>query len=125
MNREIEELLQKSRRSLQAAQRLLETKDYDFAISRAYYAMFYSAQAALLDEGLEYSSHAAVVAHFGQHFIKSNLLPRRLGKALTRAFRSRMVSDYELPMPSVAEAKGILSDAQDFIKTIEGYLHPQ
>jgi uncharacterized protein (UPF0332 family) len=124
MNREIEELLQKSQRSLQAAQRLLEAKDYDFAISRAYYAMFYSAQAALLSEGLEYSSHAAVVAHFGQHFIKSNLLPRRLGKALAKAFRSRMVSDYELPMPSAAEAESILNDAQDFIKTTEGYLHP-
>jgi len=33
MNREIEGLLQKSQRSLQAAQRLLEAKDYDFAIS--------------------------------------------------------------------------------------------
>lgn len=59
--------------------------------------MFYSVQAALLSKGLKYSSHAAVVAHFGQHFIKSNLLPKKLGKALAKAFRSRMVSDKEFP----------------------------
>lgn len=122
MTREIEELLQKSQRSLQAAQRLLEAKDYDFAISRAYYAMFYSAQATLLNRGLEYSSHAAVVTHFGQHFIKSNLLPKKLGKALAKAFRSRMASDYELPMPSASEAKSILSNAQEFIQAILQYL---
>jgi len=122
VTREIEGLLQKSQRSLQAAKRLLEAKDYDFAISRAYYAMFYSAQAALLSKGLEYSSHAAVVARFGQHFVKSNLLPRKLGKALSKAFRLRMVSDYEVSMPPTVEAKSILSDAQEFVQAISRYL---
>jgi len=122
MKSEIEELLQKARRSLRAAQRLFRAKDYDFAISRAYYAMFYSAQAALLGEGLEYSSHAAVVAHFGQHFIKPNLLPKKLGKVLAKAFRFRMASDYETPMPSVDEAKSILSDAHEFVKAVEDHL---
>jgi len=122
VTREIEELLQKSQRSLQAAKRLLEAKDYDFAISRAYYAMFYSAQAALLSKELEYSSHAAVVARFGEHFIKPDILPRKLGKALSKAFRLRMASDYDLSMPSAVEAKSILSNAQEFIQTISRYL---
>lgn len=84
--------------------------------------MFYSAQAALLSKGLEYSSHAAVVAHFGQHFIKPDLLPRKLGKALAKAFRARMASDYEVSMPSAAEAESILSDAQEFVQAISRYL---
>ncbi|HDL86317.1 MAG TPA: HEPN domain-containing protein [Candidatus Acetothermia bacterium] len=122
MTREIEELLQKSQRSLQAAKRLLKAKDYDFAISRAYYSMFYSAQAALLSKSLEYSSHAAVVARFGEHFIKANLLPRKLGKALSKAFRLRMASDYDVSMPSAVEAKSTLRNAQEFIWAISRYL---
>lgn len=43
MKQEIQKLLEKARRSLKAAQRLFQSGDYDFAISRAYYAMFYSA----------------------------------------------------------------------------------
>ncbi len=36
-------LLEKAARALQAAERLLEGGDADFAASRAYYAMFYVA----------------------------------------------------------------------------------
>ena len=42
---EIASLLAKARRSVKAAERLLQAGDYDFAVSRAYYGMFYVAQA--------------------------------------------------------------------------------
>lgn len=42
--REVRELVGKAERSLAAARRLLEAGDYDFAVSRAYYAMFYVAR---------------------------------------------------------------------------------
>jgi uncharacterized protein (UPF0332 family) len=67
--------------------------------SCAYYAMSYGTEAALLIKGLEYSSHAAVVSRFGERFIESNLLPRRLGKALSKTFRLRMVSNYDVSIP--------------------------
>jgi len=38
--KEIEELLKKSQRSVAAAEPLLVDGDTDFAVSRAYYAMF-------------------------------------------------------------------------------------
>jgi uncharacterized protein (UPF0332 family) len=46
--KEIDELLVKARRSVVAAERLLASSDNDFAVSRAYYAMFYAARALLL-----------------------------------------------------------------------------
>ncbi|MEW6378168.1 MAG: HEPN domain-containing protein [bacterium] len=49
-------LLQKSQESLRAARLLAEQGFYDFAVSRAYYAMFYVAEAFLLGEGLAYSN---------------------------------------------------------------------
>lgn len=35
---------------------------YDFAVSRAYYTMFYVAEALLDQEGLSFSSHAAIIS---------------------------------------------------------------
>jgi len=79
-------LLQKARDSLRAA-RLLETESlHDFAVSRAYYVMFYVAEALLLGEGLACSKHSAVIAAFGQHFSKAGrvalpqILDRRGGE---------------------------------------------
>ncbi|MBI4830274.1 MAG: HEPN domain-containing protein [Candidatus Lindowbacteria bacterium] len=51
-------LTEKARESLDAA-KLLESQGYlDFAVSRAYYAMFYVAEAFLLGEGLTFSKHS-------------------------------------------------------------------
>jgi uncharacterized protein (UPF0332 family) len=46
---------------LQAARLLAEGGFFDFAISRAYYSMFYIAEAFLLGERLAYSKHSAVI----------------------------------------------------------------
>jgi len=44
--------LRKAKRSLASARRLLQDQDNDFAVSRAYYAMFYAATAMLLNKGI-------------------------------------------------------------------------
>jgi uncharacterized protein (UPF0332 family) len=58
-------LLEKTARSLQAARLLNEEGLAEFAVSRAYYAMFYVAEAFLEGEGLSFSRHSAVIAAFG------------------------------------------------------------
>lgn len=64
-------LLQKAQKSLRAARLLADQGFYDFAVSRAYYAMFYIAEAFLLGEGLAFSKHSAVISAFGERFAKS------------------------------------------------------
>lgn len=44
--------------------------------SRAYYAMFYLAQAFRLEKQLEFSSHAGVISAFGREFGKTGRIPR-------------------------------------------------
>ena len=60
MTPEQKSLLDKAERSIEAAQSLTDQGFHDFAISRGYYAMFYIAEALLDNEGLSFSSHAAV-----------------------------------------------------------------
>jgi uncharacterized protein (UPF0332 family) len=62
MTREQAALLKKARDSLRGAKLLAEDGLHDFAASRAYYTMFYVAEALLLGEGLSFSKHTAVIA---------------------------------------------------------------
>jgi uncharacterized protein (UPF0332 family) len=52
MRSETSALLEKAGQSIQAAKNLRRDGYLDFAASRAYYAMFYIAQAILLEDGL-------------------------------------------------------------------------
>jgi len=72
--REIALLLTKAQESINAAQTLLEQSYPDFAASRAYYALFYVAQALLLAKEQTFSSHAAVIAAFGKEYAKTKVL---------------------------------------------------
>ncbi len=89
-------LIKKARDSLKAARLMAEEELYDFAISRAYYAMFYLAQAFLLGEGKAYSKHSAVIAAFGREFAKSGRVPKEFHSYLIEGFDSRNIGDYDI-----------------------------
>ena len=71
-------LLKKANESLRAAQILLDEDLSDIAASRAYYTMFYVAEAFLLQAGLSFSRHSAVIARFGQEFAKPNKVAKKV-----------------------------------------------
>ena len=74
MIKEQQFLVQKAQDSLRAA-KLLEAEGLaDFAVSRAYYAMFYIAEAFLLKENLSFSKHSAVISKFGTSFVQIKYL---------------------------------------------------
>jgi uncharacterized protein (UPF0332 family) len=86
---EIQGMLAKARRYLASAEVLRLMQDYDSAISRLYYAMFYGAEALLLARGQAFSSHRAVIAGFAKEFIKTGLLPKDLHRWLREGFDKR------------------------------------
>jgi len=68
VNADIMAQINKAQESLSAAELLLDQGYGEFAASRAYYAMFYIAEALLASRGQSYSSHAAVQAAYGREF---------------------------------------------------------
>jgi len=54
MKEETSKLPGKASRAVKAAGTLLGNDDLDFAVSRAYYAMFYTAEELLIEKGLQY-----------------------------------------------------------------------
>ncbi len=117
--KEIQELLDKARRSLRAAERLLQDGDNDFAVSRAYYAMFYAAQALLLTQDVRRSKHSGVLTAFNEHFIRSGELPRRFFLMLRDGFEDRAEGDYGLATISGEQARAGIAAAREFLDEIE------
>ncbi|MEO1294210.1 MAG: HEPN domain-containing protein [Cyanobacteria bacterium J06636_16] len=83
----------KAQRSLDAANQLMQQSFYDFAISRAYYAMFYVAEALLDKEGFSFSSHAAVISAFGQSLARPGKVPVEFHRYLIDAQTQRPRAD--------------------------------
>ena len=102
---QLNEMMRKANRALVAARAHVKAGDYDFASSRAYYAAFYSMEAALLERGLVFSKHSGVMAGFAQNLIKTGVFPKDFSKRIARLFRERQIGDYEFdvtafpPMP--------------------------
>jgi uncharacterized protein (UPF0332 family) len=76
---------------------------HDFSASRAYYTMFYIAQAFLLGEELSYSSHAGVIAAFGQQFSRTGRLPPQYHRFLIDASQVRTQGDYSIESKLTAD----------------------
>lgn len=96
---------------------------YDFSVSRAYYAMFYIAEALLDHEGLSFSSHAAVISAFGQTFAKTGKLPSEWHRHLIDAQAQRIRADYDLNPELVHEdAEMLIQQVQAFLAAGQQYL---
>jgi uncharacterized protein (UPF0332 family) len=121
INEVVNNLIEKGKRSVEAAKRLSESGDYDFSVARAYYAMFYCAEALLFTKDLSFSKHSAVIAAFGKHFVKTGLLPSALHSYLGDAFKDRQTGDYEAVIAISKEQAGThIKNAEEFLaQTIE------
>jgi len=123
MTSEQEALLQKAYSSLAAARLLADKRYYDFSISRAYYPMFYVAQAFLSGEGLSFSKHSAVIAAFGKHFAKTGRVSAEYHRYLIESEQRRNFGDYDLQSGLTEDdASEQLTRAEDFLKLAESII---
>lgn len=60
------QLLKKAGEAIEAAELLLANQHTDFSAGRAYYAMFYTAEALLNEQGWKFGKHSSVHAAFGE-----------------------------------------------------------
>ena len=98
------------------AELLLAASRFGATVSRAYYAMFHGATAALLQQGIKRRSHQGIIAAFGQTFVKPGILDARFHKYFGKAFTLRQESDYA-PMVRLSDgtAREVLGWAREFV----------
>ncbi|HLB71865.1 MAG: HEPN domain-containing protein [Candidatus Methanoperedens sp.] len=123
MNEEIDALLKKALDSIKGARLLFDDELYGFAVSRAYYAIFYLVSAVLVTKSLSFSKHQAVVAAFGQHFVKTGIFEQKFHRYFVEAFEQRQIGDYE-PMEEITQetAKKNIERAIEFLNVVKEYL---
>jgi len=119
----VNELTEKASRFLRTAETALELGDFDSCASRCYYAMFFVAEAALFTKGLSASSHKGVLSMFSQHFVRTGVFPREMGRLLNDAYDKRIVGDYGIGLLLEAEeVRQLLTDARAFVQVVSEYL---
>jgi len=116
MTDEQQERLQKAQKSLAAAKLLLANGYPEYAISRAYYTMFYIAEAFLEGENLSFSKHSAVIAAFGREFAKPQRISSEFHRFLIEAQALRTTSDYgQLNAVTMDQATEQIDRAEQFL----------
>ena len=125
MTAKLSAYIDKAKESLAASKLLADNGLYDFAGSRAYYTMFYIAEAFLWKKGLSFSSHAAVIAAFGRELAKPGLVPVEFHRYLIDAQDKRTQADYDIDNDMIltqAEVQTLISQSERFIQLAESKL---
>lgn len=78
--------MEKARRSLETARRVLAAGDLDFAANRLYYAAFYAVSALLAERGTSYGKHTAVRAALHRDFVRAGVLSPEWGELYDHLF---------------------------------------
>jgi len=112
--------LRKSEQYLDSAEVLLESKDTESAVSRAYYAMFFVARTALRKDGIETKTHSGLVNQFGLHFVKSGLLSEEFGQSLREVQQLRQLAEYaeSAGVISTEDARASIDAARSFVERV-------
>lgn len=119
----IERYLARARRALRTGYMVLEDGDFVTAVNRAYYAVFYAANALLTTRGLERSKHSSVIAAFRQQFVKTGLIEVEYSDFYGVLLEDRQRGDYdELEVLDYETARRDLERARRFVERVEEYL---
>lgn len=115
--------LKKAEQALKAAQNLLADGLYDDAVSRAYYAVFHGARAALKIKGIETVSHKGLISQFALYLVKAGEVEEEYGDILRQIKEDRETGDYE-PLVTFGqdEATQLVGSAERFLAKMREWI---
>jgi len=116
-------LLDKAHHAIHAAEILIREGEVEFAVGRAYYAMFYAVSALLAENDLGSTKHSGVHALFGEYFAKPGRIDPKFHRFLLDGFDRRLQADYsfeavittEEVIAMVDQARELLAHAEKLL----------
>jgi uncharacterized protein (UPF0332 family) len=109
-----------SHEELDAARNLVDSGFPRQAISRAYYAAFYAARAALEAAGEPSpKTHSGMRSRFSDLARSTPSIGPGVGRALSQLGTDRTEADYDEPMITIEEANDAIAKAQRVVDVIE------
>ena len=92
-------------------------------MNRAYYAVFYAANAALATVNEARGKHSGVISAFRERFVKTGTIETEYSRIYGRLMDDRHSADYELARtPTPDEVRRDVEDAERFVNRLETYL---
>jgi uncharacterized protein (UPF0332 family) len=123
MKSEAGRYLDKARKAILLAEKLLRLEYPADACSKAYYAMFYAAQALLRENSIVVNKHSAVIAKLGERYVKTGKIDVKYHRFFIDAKQKRETADYDVFMTIDAEtAEERITRAKEFLRKIESLL---
>ena len=118
--------LDKARRKLVTARKLIEQEELEDAAGRAYYAMYHAAFAALLPKRASPRTHKGLATMLSMHRVKTGEISVDLYRAFVAARDQREYGDYEVATIIGPElARRTVADAATFIDAVEALLRAE
>ena len=114
--------LARSRQELEAARVLVREGFGEQSISRAYFAAFFAAEAALLVLGETRSKHSGVISAFGKRVVRDGGLDESVGRLLRSLFERRNQADYGSASLTLEEAEVALRDAEQYVDAVAAWI---
>jgi uncharacterized protein (UPF0332 family) len=119
----IRQLTSLAEQALDTAQGNLASGDFRATVNRAYYAVFYAANAMLLTEGVERRRHSGVISAFRERFVKTGLIETEYSNIYGEALVTREDADYAVEIPiDLNMAETVLRQARCFVQRMLEYL---
>jgi uncharacterized protein (UPF0332 family) len=117
-------LLDKALDAIEAAEGLTNMGKAEIAAGRAYYAMFYVAEALLFNEfDLKLNQHGQVIAAYGKNFAKTKALNPKYHRWLRDGFEKRIFGDYGVDTGIDEDvAADMINQARDFLMDARAYI---
>jgi len=118
---EIEKLLEKADATLEDAETAFE---HDMLVStvqnRIYYSMYYAAQAALISQDNDVSTHKGINVKIGEELILNDLLEKDWGRFYSQQQTYREQADYEVDIDIERnELENYIEKADKFIQKMK------
>ncbi len=115
------EYLDAARRRLGAAEAVV-AEDSSTALSAAYYAMLYSARAALSERGMYAKTHRGAWNQFRSAFVESGDIDAGLVSDVQRIQPEREQADYDAWLAPADEAQHAIELARTFLAAVDALL---
>ena len=116
-----DEFLEAGRRRLAAAEVAVE-EDPSTALSAAYYAMLYTARAALSERGASAKTHKGTWHQFRDAFVDGGEIDATLMAQVQKLQPEREQADYDAWFAPAAEARRAIELAHSFMTAVETLL---
>ncbi len=112
-----------AREELDTARENIAHGRFRAAVSRAYYAVFYMASAALFSQSVVRGKHSGIESAFSEYLVKPGHVEVEFGRLYQKARRQREEADYaDDAIVDEAAARQTVADAERFVDRLERFL---